>query len=105
MCGIIDTKDHHNFLNSYHSKDGFNFMIENCDIHICLLPLTRETERIFNKDIFLKMKNGVCFINAGRGEHVDEKDLIEFCGNKIKLAILDVFSVEPLPKSHLFLGK
>ena len=41
-------------------------MIENCDVHVCLLPLTRENEKIFNKDIFSKMKNGVCFINAGR---------------------------------------
>ena len=38
------------------------------------------------------MKNGVCFINAGRGKHLVEKDLISFCGNKIKLAILDVRS-------------
>ena len=74
---------------------------ENCDIHICLLPLTKETKKIFNKDIFSKMKNGVCFINAGRGDHIVEKDLIDFCGNKIKLAILDVFCVEPLPKENL----
>ena len=66
-------------------------MIQNCDIHLCLLPLTRDTKRIFNKDIFLKMKEGVCFINAGRGEHIVEKDLILFCGNKIKLAVFRCF--------------
>ena len=77
-------------------------MIENCDIHLCLLPLTGDTKRIFNKDIFLKMKEGVCFINAGRGEHIVEKDLISFCGSKIKLAVLDVFGIEPLPKKHPF---
>ena len=104
ILGWSKTKKNFKFLNSYCSKDGFDFMIENCDIHVCLLPLTRETARIFNKDIFLKMKNGVCFINAGRGEHLNEKDLIVFCGNKIKLAILDVFGVEPLPKSHPFWG-
>ena len=27
---------------------------------------------------------------------------MSFCGNKIKLAILDVFRVEPLPKTHPF---
>ena len=48
------------------------------------------------------MKEGGCFINAGRGEHIVEKDLISFCGNKIKLAVLDVFGVEPLPKTHPF---
>ena len=102
ILGWSKTKKNLKFLNSYYSKDGFNFMIKNCDIHICLLPLTRDTKKIFNKEIFLKMKKGVCFINAGRGEHVDEKDLMVFCGNKIKLAILDVFGVEPLPKTHPF---
>ena len=91
-----------NFLKSYYAKDGFNYMVENCDIHICLLPLTKDTSKIFDKDIFSKMKNEVCFINAGRGDHIVEKDLIHFCGNKIKLAILDVFGVEPLPKTHPF---
>ena len=77
-------------------------MIENCDIHVCLLHLNRDTKKKFNKDIFLKMKEGKCFINAGRGEHIVEKDLISFCGNKIKLAVLDVFGVEPLSKIHPF---
>ena len=102
VLGWSREKKNYNFLNSYSYKDGFNYMIENCDVHVCLLPLTTDTISIFNKDTFSKMKKGVCFINAGRGEHVVEKDLISFCGNKIKLAILDVFGVEPLPKAHPF---
>ena len=90
------------FLKNYHSKDGFNYMVKNCDIHVCLLPLTKDTSKIFNKDVFSKMRKGVCFINAGRGDHINEKDLFSFCGNKIKLAILDVFGVEPLPSTHPF---
>ena len=38
------------------------------------------------------------------GNHIVEKDLIYFCDNKIKSAILDVFTVEPLPR-NIFLGK
>ena len=102
VLGWSREKKNLKFLKSYHSHSGFNYMIENCDIHVCLLPLTKDTKKIFNKDIFSKMKQGVCFINAGRGDHIDEKDLISFCGNKIKLAILDVFGVEPLPKTHPF---
>ncbi len=102
VLGWSRAKKNFNFINNYCSKNGFNYMIQNCDIHVCLLPLTRDTKRIFNKDIFFKMKEGVCFINAGRGEHVVENDLISFCGNKIKLAVLDVFGVEPLPKTHPF---
>ena len=102
VLGWSKTHKNFKFLKSYYSKDGFNYMIKNCDIHVCLLPLTKETNKIFNKDIFSKMKKGVCFINAGRGEHLVEKDLISFCGHRIKQAILDVFSVEPLPKKHPF---
>ena len=102
VSGWSREKKNYNFLNSYSYKDGFNYMIENCDVHVCLLPLTTDTVNIFNKDTFSKMKKGVCFINAGRGEHVVEKDLISFCGNKIKVAILDVFEVEPLPEDHPF---
>ena len=102
VLGWSKAKKKFKFLNSFYCKNGFNYMIENCDIHVCLLPLTTDTKEIFNKDIFSKMKKGVCFINAGRGDHIVEKDLICFCGNKIKLAILDVFAVEPLPKEHFF---
>ena len=104
VLGWSRVKKKFKFIKSYYSKDGFNYMIENCDIHVCLLPLTRDTRKIFDKDIFSKMKKEVCFINAGRGEHINEKDLISFCGNIIKLAILDVFAVEPLPKMHPFWG-
>ena len=45
------------------------------------------------------MKHGSCFINAGRGEQVDEEHLIENCkSGHISLAILDVYCKEPLPK-------
>ena len=102
VLGWSRKKKNLKFLTSYYSKGGFNYMIENCDIHVCLLPLTKDTMKIFNKDIFSKMRQGVCFINAGRGDHIDERDLMSFCGNRVKLAILDVFGVEPLPKSHPF---
>ena len=45
------------------------------------------------------MKHGSCFINAGRGEQVDEEHLIENCkSGHISSAILDVYRKEPLPK-------
>ena len=90
------------FYKNFNGQKGFNNVVSNCDIHVCLLPLTKETKYIFNKEIFSKMKKGVCFINAGRGQQVDEEDLISECGNKIDLAILDVFENEPLSKSHPF---
>lgn len=102
ILGWSRTKKKENYFKSYYKKDGFDYLVKNSDIHVCLLPLTSETKGIFNKEVFSKMKDRVCFINAGRGQHVIENDLISFCGKKIDLAILDVFNNEPLPKKHPF---
>ncbi len=84
----------------YRDRDKFEFLLNTCDIHICLLPLTSETANIFDKSSFKMMKFGSCFINAGRGEQVVEEDLIEYCkSGQISHAILDVYCKEPLPKN------
>ena len=49
------------------------------------------------------MKKSSVFINVGRGNNVNENDLIKALKNKdISLAILDVFKKEPLPINHDF---
>ena len=86
-------------INCFIGKDEFKNLLKSCDIHICLLPLTIETNNIFNNSSFKAMKHGSCFINAGRGEQVVEEHLIENCkSGHISSAILDVYCKEPLPK-------
>ena len=86
-------------INCFIGKDKFKYLLKSCDIHICLLPLTIETNNIFNDFSFKLMKHGSCFINAGRGEQVVEEHLIENCNlGHISSAILDVYRREPLPK-------
>ena len=42
-------------------------------------------------------------INVGRGNHLVEQDLIDLLDEKhLSGALLDVFSIEPLPQNHLF---
>ena len=90
-------------INCHYGKRSLEELLKKCDIHVCLLPLTPSTTNIFNKLTFAKMKSGSCFINAGRGDHVVEEDLIENCkSGHISNAILDVYKNEPLPKSHKF---
>ena len=49
------------------------------------------------------MKNGSCLINAARGEHLVDDDLLKALNEgKIKEATLDVFHIEPLPSEHPF---
>ncbi len=35
-------------INCFIGEEKFKYLLENCDIHICLLPLTLETNNIFN---------------------------------------------------------
>lgn len=86
-------------INCFIGKDKFKYLLESCNIHICLLPLTFETNNIFNNSTFKIMRYGSCFINAGRGEQVVEEHLIQNCNTgHISAAILDVYRKEPLPK-------
>lgn len=74
--------------------------ISEMDIVVSLLPDTSETHYFFDKSVFSQMKKGVLFINAGRGGTVNTEDLITYCENEtIGFAGLDVFEVEPLPKT------
>ena len=99
--GWSRTKKEIEGVNCNYGENSIEKLINNCDIHVCLLPLTPSTTNIFNKSTFAKMRRGSCFINAGRGEHVVEDDLIENCkSGHISSAILDVYRNEPLPKDH-----
>jgi phosphoglycerate dehydrogenase-like enzyme len=71
------------------------------DIIIDVLPLTDETEHIFNKGRFDVLKKGALFINAGRGRTVDEEALIAALrSGQVGGAGLDVAGEEPLPPTH-----
>ena len=101
--GWSRTKKNIRTIKCFHGDEGFNKLVNNCDIHVCLLPLTSSTIDIFNKEVFTKMKKGSCFINAGRGEHVVEDDLLDSCKSRhISNAVLDVYREEPLPRNHRF---
>ena len=90
-------------IKCYHGEDGLTEMLPKCNILICLLPLTNETRHIINKNTMSLLPKGASIINAGRGDHVNEDDLLEMISlGKIKNAYLDVFETEPLPEDHPF---
>jgi glyoxylate/hydroxypyruvate reductase len=68
------------------------------DIAVCLLPLTRETEGIFCARSFAMMPRGAMLINVGRGRHVVEADLVAALDSgQLSYAALDALWPEPLP--------
>ena len=72
-------------------------------IVVCLLPLTPDTRGLLNAEAFAAMPKGGYVINAGRGGHLVESDLLGTLeSGQIAGATLDVFEVEPLPAGHPF---
>lgn len=77
--------------------------LKQTDILVCLLPLTPATEHILNQQTFSRMPAGASIINAGRGGHLKEADLIPALDSgQLRHAVLDVFETEPLPRDHPF---
>lgn len=75
------------------------------NILVNLLPLTPQTDGILDLDLFKELKKPAFLINVARGEHLVEEDLVYALDKElITHAVLDVFSKEPLPESHLFWG-
>lgn len=87
-------------------KDGLDAVCNHSDYIINILPLTKETRGILNKDLFSSMRSDGLLINVGRGLHLAEDDLIDaIATGQIRGASLDVFGEEPLPENHSFWSK
>lgn len=86
-----------------YSNDQLDEFLARSEILVCLMPLTPATTGILNKSLFHKLPKGACVINAARGQHLVDDDLIDALNSgQIAQATLDVFHVEPLPKDHPF---
>lgn len=84
-------------VDNVYTQDHLAEAVAQADIVVNILPLTSETEGIFNWNMFKEFKTGSIFINVGRGESVKTTDLIQALEKKIiKFAGLDVFEQEPL---------
>jgi glyoxylate/hydroxypyruvate reductase A len=87
-----------------HSREsGLPAFLGQCDIVICLLPLTTETAGILNSTLFDMLPKGSALINCGRGEHLVQADLLSALeSGQLSGAVLDVTDPEPLPANHPF---
>jgi glyoxylate/hydroxypyruvate reductase A len=82
----------------FHGADQLERFLNQTDIAVCLLPLTRETEGIFCARTFAMMPTGAMLVNVGRGGHVVAEDLIRALDSgQLSYAALDALRPEPLP--------
>ena len=84
--------------------EAFREYLDASDVVINILPLTADTERLFGREEFRRMKNETIFINVGRGGTVDQQALVAaLTEGEIAAAGLDVVDPEPLsPDSPLW---
>lgn len=87
----------------FHGPEGLIPFLNRTDIVVCLLPLTADTDSILNARTLAALPRGAYVINAARGRHVVEEDLLAAVDSgHIAGATLDVFRQEPLPPDHRF---
>ena len=69
-------------------------LLENSDVVTLHVPLDETTRGMANADFFTLMKPGAIFINAARGEIVDEQALLE-ASPKFGAIVIDTWNNEP----------
>jgi len=97
VCGWSRTAREVDGITCLNGTAGLPSLLEQSDIVVCLLPLTMDTERILNAQMFAGMKQGAYLINAARGGHLIEEDLIAAIDSgRLAGATLDVQRNEPM---------
>ena len=83
--------------------EGLEPFLAGTDILVCLLALTPETEGILCSRTFRALPRGAHVINAARGGHLVEGDLLAALDSgRLAGAALDTARLEPLPGDHPF---
>ena len=91
-----------NKVRVFYGRQGLDPFLAQSEILVCLLPLTNQTDGILNEKSMKKLRPGAFIINAARGAHLVESDLLNLLNDgHIAGAALDVFKVEPLPQENL----
>jgi glyoxylate/hydroxypyruvate reductase A len=91
-------------VEGFSGPEQFDAFLSGTDILVCLLPLTVETAGILNRETFSKLRRGKLLggpviVNAARGGHQREADIVAaLADGTLGAASLDVFETEPLPQ-------
>jgi glyoxylate/hydroxypyruvate reductase A len=76
VYGWVNIKKKRSISNIFIGKCELYEFVQKSDVLVCQLPLTRETKGILDINLFNYMPKDSYLINTGRGEHLNEYDLI-----------------------------
>lgn len=94
---------YHPASTTLNSNSNLTAFASGLDYLVCVLPNTRDTNKIVDAALLETLPPHTIFINVGRGNAVDELALVEALNKgKIAAAVLDVTEQEPLPEDHPF---
>lgn len=83
----------------------FETLLEQSDIVSVHCPLNSESENMFDKNAFAKMKKGALFVNTARGGVMVEQDLFDALqSGHLGGAAIDTLKVEPMEEDCILMG-
>lgn len=84
---------------------SFETLLEQSDIVSVHCPLNSESENMFDKNAFAKMKKGALFVNTARGGVMVEQDLFDALqSGHLGGAAIDTLRVEPMEEDCILMG-
>jgi phosphoglycerate dehydrogenase-like enzyme len=100
VYGVKRIVEEIDYVEKVFDSNDMEWIFENCDYIVNLLPATKHTLNIVDKKYFDMVKESCTMINIGRGTTVNEEDLyVALKNNQLKLYISDVFAEEPLSET------
>lgn len=86
-------------IDCFNGKDALPRALGHTDVLVNCLPLNPSTRHFINRDLLTLLPQGAALINISRGDIIADVDLLAVLDSEhLSAAILDAFSIEPLPE-------
>jgi phosphoglycerate dehydrogenase-like enzyme len=89
------------YVQNVYPLSSLETQLSQYDIVIVSIALTQDTRGLLSAKVLETLSPKTVFINIARAEVLDQETLVRLLQEKkIRHAILDTFTIEPLPKEH-----